>query len=470
MTARPTIAAAEGAHPSPWAAFRVASAAVFLVSLDATVLYAAFGALRAGFPGASAADVSWVLNAYTVVYAAMLVPAGGVADAWGRKRTFLVGVGLFIAASAACGFAGSIGWLVGARAVQAVGAALLTPASLSIVLDAFPASRRAIAVSAWGAVGGLAAAVGPGLGSTLVDTIGWPWAFFLNLPIGALSLWRGAAILAEAPPAMRRRRIDFVGMGLLILAVGAITLAIVESGSAGWSRQQLALAAAAGVAGFVAFLLWVRRAGEPLVDLGLFRHRTYRAVNAATFAFGIAFAMMFLGFFAYMTAVWKYSLPRAGAAVTPGPLMVVRVATMTGRLAAAHGHRPFLGGGALLYALAGAWFLAVPGSEPSYLLAWLPGQLMTGAAVGMVLPSLAGAAVSRLPAAHYAVGSAVNQAIRQIGSVIGVALAVALIGRLPIARTDFLPLYQTQIGLALLTALLCLAVDTRPRAIIAERA
>ena len=169
---------------SPWPVFWIASIAAFLVSLDTTMLFAAFDKLRHSFGDASAADLSWVLNAYTVVYAAMLIPAGGLADAHGRKRVFLVGVALFLGASAACGLAGTVGWLVVARVAQAVGAALLTPASLSIVLAVFPQDRRAVVVSLWGAVAALAAAVGPSLGSLVVDKIGWPWAFYINLPLG----------------------------------------------------------------------------------------------------------------------------------------------------------------------------------------------------------------------------------------------------------------------------------------------
>ena len=172
---------------SPWAIFRVASIAVFLVSIDATVLYAAFPALRGAFAGATPADLSWVLNAYTVVYAALLVPAGRVADLRGRKRMFLTGLGAFLVASLCCGLAGDVATLIAMRALQAIGAALLLPASLSIVLAAFPQSRRAVTVSLWGAVGGFAAAVGPSLGSFIVQTVGWPWAFFINLPIGAMS-------------------------------------------------------------------------------------------------------------------------------------------------------------------------------------------------------------------------------------------------------------------------------------------
>lgn len=449
---------------SPWPAFWIASVAAFLVSLDATMLYAAFGALRAGFPGASAAEMSWVLNAYTVVYAAMLIPSGGLADAYGRNRVFLFGVTVFIAASAACGLAGSVTWLIAARVAQAVGAALLTPASLSIVLAAFPQHRRAATVSLWGAVGGFAAAVGPSLGSFVVQHFGWPWAFFINVPIGAYSLWRGAARLRAAPRAAVPRRVDVVGMGLLIVAVGAVALAIVELESPAWSRAELAIVAGTGAAALVAFVLWARRAREPLVDLALFRHRTYSAVNLATLSFGIAFAIMFFAFFFFMLNVWHFNQALAGLAIVPGPLTVIPVAIVTGRLAGRLGHRPFLVGGALLYACTGAWFLLVPGSEPAYLTQWLPGLLLSGASVGMVLPSLSGAAVSQLPVAHYAVGSAVNQAIRQIGAVIGVAITVLLLGEGVITRADFTAVYGLIVGLALLTAVLCLQVRTRPTA------
>ena len=353
--------------------FWIASVAAFLVSLDSTMLYAAFGALRDGFPAATAADLSWVLNAYTVVYAAMLIPAGGLADAHGRKRVFLLGVTVFVAASVACGVAGNVGWLIAARVLQAVGAALLTPASLSIVLGAFPQTQRALTVSLWGAVAGFAAAVGPSLGSFIVETMGWPWAFFINLPIGAVALWRGVVLLQESAPSATRRKIDVVGMALLIVAVGAIALAIVESESPNWTRTEIAVAAATGLIALAAFIGWARSVQEPLVDLGLFRNGTYSAVNAATLAFGIAFAMMFFAFFFYMSNVWHYSQARAGIAIAPGPLTVIPVAIITGRLAGRYGHRPFLVGGALLYAAAGLWFMLVPGDEPAYVTHWLPG-------------------------------------------------------------------------------------------------
>jgi EmrB/QacA subfamily drug resistance transporter len=448
---------------SPWPVFWVASIATFLVSLDTTMLFAAFDPLRHAFPMATPADLSWVLNAYTVVYAMMLIPAGGLADTHGRKRVFLIGVALFLAASAACGLASNVAWLVTGRVLQAIGAALLMPASLSIVLAAFGQTQRAVVVSLWGAVGGLAAAVGPSAGSFVIDHFGWPWAFYINLPIGGVALWRGASLLTESVKSGEHRRVDGVGMGLLILAVGAVTLAIVEFDAPGWSMKELGLMGATGIFAALAFVAWARRVPAPLVDLALFHHRTYRYVNLATLTFGIAFSMMFLTFFFYMMNVWHFSLPMAGLAVTPGPLLVMPTAIVTGRLASRLGHRRFLVGGSLLYACSSLWFYLVPGIEPNYLLHWLPGLIMSGIAVGLVLPSLSAAAVNRLPVEHYAVGSAVNQATRQIGSVLGVALTVALLGHATLQRSDFNSLYLLHGALALLTGLLCAPVDTKPQ-------
>jgi MFS family permease len=190
--------------------------------------------------------------------------------------------------------------------------------------------------------------------------------------------------------------------------------------------------------------------------------RTYRYVNLATLTFGIAFAMMFFGLFFSLMQVWHYSLPKAGLAVTPGPLLVAPVAVLAGRSAARIGHRPLLVAGGLLYAAAGLWLCLRIGTEPDYLGTWLPGLILTGTAVGMVLPSLSGAAVARLASRRFGIGSAMNQAVRQMGGVLGVAATVALVGHASPQLADFQHLYAAQLTLALLTALLCLRVDTRP--------
>ena len=448
---------------SPWLVFSIASIAVFLVSLDVTVLYAAFPALRAGFPSASPGDLSWVLNGYTVIYAALLVPAGRFADLRGRKRAFLGGLALFLVASLACGLAPNVMTLVVARGAQAVGAALLLPASLSLVLAAFPADQRAIAVSLWGAISGLAAAVGPSLGSLLVEHGGWPFAFFLNLPVGLVALVRGARSLRESTNASTGARIDLVGVALLVAGVGGIALGLVRSEALGWTSSGVLGALAAGGAALVAFTAWASRITSPAIDLTLFRDRTYRWINAATLVYGIAFAMMFFSIFQFATGIWGYSLSRAGIAASPGPLLVVPTALVCGRIAARRGHRNMLIAGALVFAAGCGWMGFALEATPAYLTGWMPGMILTGLGVGMVMPSLSAAAVAHLPPERFGVGSAVNQAVRQIGAVLGVALAVALAGRTHATISEYRHLFWWQAALAVAVALLCAPVDTRPR-------
>ena len=462
QAAIPAVAATD-LQASPWPTFWIASIAVLLVSIDTTVLYAAFGTLRQGFPAASPADLSWVLNAYTVTYAAMLIPAGGLADVHGRKRMFLLGAAIFIIGSGACGSADSVTLLIAARVVQAVGAALLTPASLSLILDAFPQNRRAVAVSLWGAVGGMAAAIGPSLGSFIVDSMGWQWAFYINLPVGAVSLVLGYGRLQESRIPGKVQHVDLPGMLLLVISVGAAALALTQSDSPDWSRSAIQAIAMTAALALIAFVAWAARARYPLVDLNLFRSPTYSAANLATLSFAIAFSMMFFAFISYMTTIWHYSLPLAGIAVTPGPLLVVPTAIISGRFAARLGHRPGLVIGSLVYAASGLWLALVPGTTPAYWTQWFPGLILSGLGVGMVLPSLSGAATARLPQHQYGVGSAVNQAVRQIGSVLGVAMTVVLIGHEGVARADFTTLYGLHATLALVTGVFCMAVNTRPR-------
>jgi EmrB/QacA subfamily drug resistance transporter len=446
---------------SPWRTFAIACVAVFLVSIDATVLYATFPALRAAFQDATPADLSWVLNAYTVVFAALLVPAGRLADRHGRKRMFVAGLALFLVASLACGLAPTVGALVAARAAQAVGAALLVPASLAIVLAAFPPERRAVAVSLWGAVSGLAAAVGPSLGTLLVEHGGWPWAFYVNLPIGAFALVR-ATRLAESRSPETGARLDLVGVALVVVGVGAIAFGLVRSEALGLAHPRVLGPLAAGVVALAAFVAWARRVPSPAIDLSLFADRTYRYVNLATLLFGVAFAMMFFTMFQQLTSVWHYSLAHAGVAAMAGPLMVIPTSIISGRFAARAGHRPLLVGGALVFAAGALWMYTAVGTTAAYLTTWLPGQLVIGIGVGMVLPSLSAAAVAHLPRTRFGVGSAVNQAIRQIGSVLGVALTVAIIGEHAFDLSAFRTLSAVEASLAVIVALACLPVDTRP--------
>jgi EmrB/QacA subfamily drug resistance transporter len=453
----------EPLSPSPWRTLVVTSVAVFVVSLDNTVLFVAFPSIRASFAGVSAEQLSWVLNAYTIVFGALLVPAGQIADRIGRKRVFLSGVGLFTIASALCGLAPSVVALVVARALQAVGAALLFPSSLALVLHAFPPSRRASAVALWGAVGALAAAVGPSLGSLIVQSAGWRWAFYINLPLGVATVLRGAASIRESCDDRARPLPDPVGIALIVAAMALSALGIVEG--VGWGVFDVRTVSSVGGGALLLgiFVLRARRVASPAIDLGLFADRNYRLANLATFIFAIAFTAMFFNFVFFLTQRWHYTLLQAGLAITPGPLMVIPVAILAGRFADRRGHRGVLVTGGLLFAFGGALLYAALDSPPDFLTTWLPTALVMGCGVGLVLPSLSGAAVGALPPASFALGSAINQAVRQFGSVVGIALVVALLGSSN-SRGGFEIIAAILIGGGLLTSLVSVGIKNGQRA------
>ncbi len=448
-----------------WRTFRIASAAVFLVLLDTTAVVAAYAPLKAHFNAVSAADLSWTLNAYTVLYAALLVPAGRLADLKGRKRVFLQGLALFSFASALCAWAPGIGTLIAARALQAVGAALLTPASLALVLGAFPREKRAAAVGLFSAVGALAAAVGPTFGSWVIELTSWRWVFLINVPLGLLAWVLARQHLQESTSPETGARPDWPGITLLTLGAAAVAWGIVRSESAGWLPPVVALAAGALL--LLAFGFWARGRPGAALDLTLFEDRSFLFVNLATAVFGIAFTAMFLSAFLFLMGIWGYSQGLAGWAVTPGPLVVIPVAILSSRWAGRIGHRPLLLVGGVLYAVAQAWLSLSIGKTPDYLATWLPGQLLGGTAIGLVLPALSGAAVAKLGPMRFGVGGGVNNAMRQFGGAAGAALAVALVGRAGASLQQFQHLYAVLSGLGLMTALLCLPVQTRMTAVAA---
>jgi EmrB/QacA subfamily drug resistance transporter len=445
----------------PWLIFHIASLATFLVSIDTTVLYVAFHSIAKSFPDASATSISWVMNAYTLVYATCLIPAGGLADRFGRKRVFMYGVAAFILASVLCGLSPNVHILILARMLQAMGASLLGPAALSLILEAFPKEKRAIVVGAWGAIGALAAALGPAFGAWIVDSFGWEWAFYINLPIGLYCLIRGRRHLIESSNPVAKVRFDLVGMVLIIGAIALIVSSLIEYKL---YINQLIFPAAlltSGVFLLAVFVYWCKRASNPLVDLNLFKSNTYRAVNIAAFFFSIAFATMFFSFFFLMTKIWGYSLPQAGLAMMTGPATVVPTALLGGRAASKYGHKVVLTLGCIIFSMSSLWYLYAITTTPDYLWACLPGQIISGIGVGLVMPSLSGAAVHDLPQKDYAIGSAINQAVRQVGTVFGVAITVAILVKTPVVLDDFHHLYVIQFLLVIISAALVTQVNTK---------
>jgi EmrB/QacA subfamily drug resistance transporter len=403
--------------------------AVFAASLDTSIMFMAFPDIGRTFPEVSRAELSWVINAYTIVFAALLVPAGRLADRAGRRKIFFIGLAIFSASSGLCGAAPTVATLIGARILQAVGGSLLFPASLALVLNEFPQSRRAPAIAAWSAVGALAASLGPSLGGIIIDLADWRWAFYINVPVGIFAFAAGIRLLHESRADDAGSQPDLLGIPMLIVGVGALAMGIVQSEDWGWADPRTLGAFATAAAMIPLFLLRCATHPAPTLDLTLFRDRNFSLANFATLSFAVSFSAMFFGLVQFLVYVWEYSILKAGFTIWPGPLTAAVVAVASGRFVDRLGYRVILPAGAVLFIAGAAWLMVFAEAEPDLWGVWIPSALLTGAGVGLAMPSLSSAAVRGLPPNRYAVGSAVNQTIRTIGSVFGVALAVALLGQ-----------------------------------------
>ncbi|HEX5910598.1 MAG TPA: MFS transporter, partial [Thermoleophilaceae bacterium] len=315
-----------------WQVLLVTAVAVFMGFLDVSIVNVAFPDIERSFPGTSEAGLSWVLNAYNVVFAALLVPAGRAADLVGRRKTFFVGMGVFLLASALCAAAPSVELLVAARVLQAVGAAILIPTSLGLLLPEFPPEQRATATSIWGATGAVAAATGPSLGGVLVDAANWRWVFLINVPIGLAALIPARRILREYRDESRGAVPDLLGAALLMGGVGLIALAIVQGESWGYGSARIVGSGAVGIALLAAMVLRSRTHTAPVLDLDLFRTRSFAVAVTGLMVFSVGFYALLLGNILFLTRVWDYSIVTAGFAVTPGPLMAAVSSVVGGRL------------------------------------------------------------------------------------------------------------------------------------------
>jgi EmrB/QacA subfamily drug resistance transporter len=423
----------------PWPVFAVTVAAAFMVALDLSIVNVAFPSIERSFPEVSTATLSWVLAAYSVVFGALLLGAGRIADRSGRRRIFLVGLLVFTVGSLLCGIAPSAFLLIGGRTVQAVGAALLMPASLALLLTATPPAHRAQAVAMWGGISALAVATGPSLGSVLISAGGWRWAFFVNLPI---ALAAGLATRRVVPESVVGGPVpDLIGIAMLSGAVASLALAITQGGAWGWSNPRIV---GLFVVAVVLAPLAVRRSARhraPAIDLEVFKSRTVALANAATLLYAVGFFGMLLGNVLFLTSVWHYSTLEAGLAITPGPLVVAALSGPSGRLAARVGYGPVLMAGGVTFAAGLLFYAAFVGVHAHFLTHWLPGGLLVGVGVALSFPVLSAAAVAGLPQERFGVGGAVNQTARQIGAVLGVAILIAIIGT-PASLTDALSRFR----------------------------
>jgi len=426
-SAEPVAGAADGGNHRALV-FVVTALGAFMASLDLSIVNVAFPALERSFRNDSRASLAWVITGYSIVFASLLVTAGRSADRLGRRRLFFLGLGVFTLGSALCGLAPSVGLLVAGRFVQGSGAAAMLPASLGLLLGAYPNERRSQVVALWGGIGALAVATGPSLGGLLVTGAGWRWVFFVNLPIGAIGYLVGRRVLTETPTDRSEVKPDYAGVVMVTTTLAALVLGITEGPSWGWSSGRIIACFLGAVLVGAAFLRRSARHPEPVLDLTLFRSRSFSVANAATVLYAMGFFAMLLGNILFLTSVWGYSILKAGLAVTPGPLVVALVSGPAGRIAQRVGFRTVLLVGFAVFAGGLGWYATAIGLHPEYVTRWLPATLITGLGIGLTFPVLSATAVSSLHIGSFAVGSAVNQTARQVGGAFGVALLVVILG------------------------------------------
>src|SRR5271167_2203545 len=434
-----------------WRISLIVCVGVFMASLDLFIVNIAFPAIGKHFGGASVSSLSWVLSAYAIVFAALLVPAGRWADAFGRKRAFLLGLGIFVLASTACALAPSVGVLVAARVVQAAGGALMLPTSLGLMLPEFGPHERHLAIGVWAATGGVAAAAGPPLGGLLVQA-DWRLVFLVNVPVGLIGLVLGIRTLAERREANPGRP-DVLGAVAMIIAIGALVVAIVQGQSWGWDSPRV-LALFATTAVVPPANCW--RSGRhpsPILDPAMLRVRSFGlAVGGSVLVF-CGFGAMLLSGVLFLTTVWHEQVLTAGLMLFPGPAMAAAFSVPSARLGARVGYRIPGIIGAVMFACASVWWITQTGNTPAYFSEYLPGMLVSGAGVGLVIPTLTGAGASSLPPERFATGAAVLTMGRQIGAALGVSVLVAVLGTTATTAADFHSAWHITLAGGLATAL-----------------
>jgi EmrB/QacA subfamily drug resistance transporter len=411
-----------------WKILMLVSVGDFMAYLDAPVVSVAFPAIQHSYVNASSSTLAWVLDAYFIGFAAFLVIAGKLADRFGRRRMFILGLWVLAAASLICAVAPSIGVLIAARTLQAAGAAFVIPAGQGLMLAKFPPDERKVAVGVLAAIVGLAIAASPTVGGVVVEELSWRWIFYLGMGVVLCALVYSHFVLEPGEPVNSNAALpDSVGAGLQMVALSLIVLAILQRSS--WGTLDVRTLGTAGL-GIAAFVLFIRRCMSvrtPVVDIGLFRSRVFAFANLGALVFSIGFFAATLNAVFFMTDVWRYSILETGLTFAPGALIGAVVGGLAGRIAERYGPWTVSVPGCAMAGLGLLVIVMSTGAQRNFASEWLPGQLIYSSGVGLALTGLVGAALTAVPSEQFALGSGINAALRQVGGALGVALAIAIV-------------------------------------------
>lgn len=410
---------------NPWPTFVVTAIAAYISTLDLSIVNVAFAEIAKDFPTASRGTISWVVTAYSILYGSLLVVSGRLADRIGRKRLFQFGTGLFLVGSLLCASASTMGLLIVGRAVQGVGGAIMTPASLGLLLSVFSLERRSQAVAWNGAIGALGVASGPTLGAFFVATFGWRSAFWINVPICVIAVLLAARYVQETPRTDSPR--PDVGASVFVtLSVASLVWGISRAEEHSWTDSLVLYLFVAAVVFGIFVVRRTQRHAVPLMPPALFKVRSFSVANISTFLFGAAFSANILNNVLFLRMVWKYSVLEAGWYSVLAPVIVAVTSFSIGRHISRIGFRRLLVGGPLLFGLLVFTSSHLFGVQPTPWTRWLPLMFVLGISIGLTFPTLSAATVHSLPPTLFSLGGAINNTSRQIGSAVGVALLVTI--------------------------------------------
>ena len=406
-----------------WWTLAAVAFGLFMIMLDNTVVNVALPSIQRDLD-IGLSELEWIVTGYALSFAALMLTGGKVADMVGRRRVFVLGIVVFTGASFLCGIANSSEVLIGARVLQGVGAALMNPATLSIISATFPPRERGTAIGIWAGVSALALAIGPLVGGLLTEHIGWEWIFFINVPVGILGIAASYVFIDESKDTSHEQRLDLPGLLTSGLGLFALTYGLIEANTYGWTSGRILGAFAVAAVMLVAFVLLERHQRLPMLDLSLFRSGTFTGANLVVLLVGFAMFGIFLFISLYMQNVIGYSAVEAGAAFLPMTVLIILIAPIAGKTTDRIGSRWLMTAGMTLIA-GQLLYLSTLGVGADY---WdlLPAMLVGGIGMALTMTPSAAAAVRSVPVDKSGVGSAVLNSFRQVGGSIGIAVMGAI--------------------------------------------
>ena len=407
-----------------WWTLAAVAFGLFMIMLDNTVVNVALPAIERDLH-ISISELEWVVTSYALTFAALLITGGKLGDLYGRRRLFTIGLAVFTLSSLACGFAPSASFLIGARAVQGVGAALMNPATLSIITATFPPRQRGQAIGIWAGVSALALAIGPLVGGLIVDNINWNWIFFVNVPVGAAGIVASRIFITESRDTSREQSIDLPGLLTSGAGLFALSYGLIEGNQKGWTSPEILGFFVAAAVLLVGFVLLERHQRLPMLDLSLFRIGAFTGANVVAMLVSLGMFGVFFFVSLYVQNILGYSPTKAGAIFLPMTMLIIVVAPIAGKLSDRVGSRWLMGGGMAL--LGSSLLLYERVTVHSDFWTLLPPMIVGGMGMAMTMSPMTSAAMGAVPVDKAGVGSGVLNSFRQVGGSLGIALMGAIV-------------------------------------------